>query len=46
MQTARTMNLLQHHVPLSLLLDLVDPKGPESSEIFRKELATPLTRSA
>jgi hypothetical protein len=45
MPTTQAMNLLQHHIPLSLLLDLADPQGPESNEIFRKEAATSVTRS-
>lgn len=31
------MDLLELHVPLSLLLDLADPHGPASSEIFLTE---------
>ena len=29
--------LLDHGVPLSLLVDLVDPHGPRSQEIYRTE---------
>ena len=29
--------LLDHGVPLSLLVDLVDPRGPRSEEIYRTE---------
>ena len=45
MQTVRTMSLLEHHVPLSLLLDLIDPQGPRSAEIFELEGAPTFTRS-
>jgi hypothetical protein len=45
MPTARAMTLLAHHVPLSLLLDLADPEGPSSSEIFYREPPISLTRS-
>jgi hypothetical protein len=45
MPTARAMTLLEHHVPLSLLLDLMDPQGPSSTEIFHREPPTSLTRS-
>jgi hypothetical protein len=31
------MNLLQHHVPLSLLLDLSGSEQPESAEILAEE---------
>lgn len=45
MPTARTMKLLQHHVPLSLLLDLAEPEGPGSTEIFRTETPAAITCS-
>jgi hypothetical protein len=45
MPTAQAMTLLAHHVPLSLLLDLADPDGPSSSEIFRREPPACVTRS-
>jgi hypothetical protein len=44
MPTARAMSLLAHHVPLSLLLDLVAPDGPGSAEIFRREPPATVTR--
>jgi hypothetical protein len=31
------MNLLEHHVPLSLLMDLTGPELPESAEILAEE---------
>jgi hypothetical protein len=31
------MTLLEHHVPLSLLLDLSGPQEPESAEILAEE---------
>ena len=31
------MSMLHEHVPLSLLVDLTDPEGPESSEILATE---------
>ena len=31
------MDLLQEHVPLSLLVDLSDPEGPHSREILESE---------
>lgn len=33
----RVMGLLSEHVPLSLLVDLADPKGPDSDEILKQE---------
>ena len=45
MPTARAMSLLAHHVPLSLLLDLAEPEGPGSVEIFRREPPAAVTRS-
>ncbi|MCW2607284.1 MAG: hypothetical protein JWO60_1977 [Frankiales bacterium] len=36
---ARTHALLCAGVPLSLLLDLVDPRGPRSSELYDAEQA-------
>ncbi len=33
----RVMGLLSEHVPLSLLVDLADPKGPDSDEILKAE---------
>ena len=33
----RVMDLLEEHVPLSLLLDLTAPAGPDSREILRAE---------
>jgi hypothetical protein len=33
----RVMTMLQEHVPLSLLVDLTDPAGPESAEILASE---------
>jgi hypothetical protein len=45
MSTARAMTLLEHHVPLSLLLDLMDPRGPSSTEIFHREPPAVVTRS-
>jgi hypothetical protein len=35
----RTRALLQAHVPLSLLLDLADPSGPDSAGHFVEEPA-------
>ena len=37
------MEMLQEHVPLSLLVDLTDPAGPVSAEILAEEGA-PTTR--
>ncbi|MCW2778184.1 MAG: hypothetical protein JWN17_1909 [Frankiales bacterium] len=34
---ARTHDLLSHGVPLSLLLDLADPRGPRSEELYLAE---------
>jgi hypothetical protein len=31
------MTMLEHHVPLALLVDLTDPGDPESAEIFAEE---------
>jgi len=31
------MTMLEHHVPLALLVDLTDPSGPESAQIFAEE---------
>jgi hypothetical protein len=45
MPTARAMTLLEHHVPLSLLLDLMDPQGPLSAEIFYLEPPASFARS-
>ena len=36
---AAVMALLAEHVPLSLLLDLAPPGGPDSAEIMRSEPA-------
>ncbi len=33
----RVMGMLQQHVPLSLLADLLDPLGPESETILDTE---------
>lgn len=33
----RTEALLAAHVPLSLLLDLLDPRGPHSTDLFAAE---------
>jgi hypothetical protein len=49
------MTLLRHHVPLTLLADLLDPGGPGSREIYnveavaddvRRELASTLAAEA
>jgi hypothetical protein len=37
------MGMLQEHVPLSLLIDLTDAAGPESTEILAEE-GVPETR--
>lgn len=37
---ARTLSLLESGVPLSLLLDLVDPDGPRSHELLTGEVAS------
>jgi hypothetical protein len=37
------MGMLQEHVPLSLLIDLTDTAGPESTEILAEE-GGPATR--
>ena len=34
---AEVMELLRLHVPLSLLMDLVDPQGPRSRELLADE---------
>ncbi len=39
----KVMEMLQEHVPLSLLLDLTEPSGPESEEILAAE-GEPQTR--
>ena len=31
------MTMLEHHVPLALLVDLTDPGGPASAQIFAEE---------
>lgn len=31
------MSLLHEHVPLSLIMDLVEPSGPDSADILRTE---------
>ena len=31
------MSMLEHHVPLALVMDLTDPAGPGSAEIFATE---------
>jgi hypothetical protein len=33
------MTWLRHGVPLTLLLDLLDPAGPASEDLFRSEAA-------
>lgn len=33
----RVMSLLSEHVPLSLIVDLSDPQGPDSKEILSAE---------
>jgi hypothetical protein len=33
----RVMELLEEHVPLSLLMDLVPPSGPDSQDILDTE---------
>ncbi len=33
----RVMNLLSEHVPLSLIVDLSTPEGPDSQEILTEE---------
>ena len=37
MGATSVMTLLNHHVPLSLLCDLLDPDGPGSAEILAVE---------
>jgi len=37
MSDTSVMTLLHHHVPLSLLCDLLDPTGPGSAEILAVE---------
>jgi hypothetical protein len=37
MGATSVMTLLNHHVPLSLLCDLLDPDGPASAEILAVE---------
>lgn len=36
---ARTQALLDGRVPLSLLLDLADPRGPRSAALYQDEVA-------
>jgi hypothetical protein len=36
-QAERVMDLLEEHVPLSLLMDLTAPTGPASREILQAE---------
>jgi len=36
-QAERVMDLLEEHVPLSLIMDLTAPAGPDSQEILRAE---------
>ena len=36
-QAARVMHLLEEPLPLSLLMDLTAPAGPDSREILRAE---------
>ena len=38
----QVMGLLRHGVPLSLLMDLADPAGPDSAAIARSERAAPV----
>jgi hypothetical protein len=33
------MIMLRHHVPIALVVDLVDPEGPRSREIYTYEAA-------
>jgi len=35
--SAHVMDLLARHVPLTLLLDLADPYGPYSSDVYEAE---------
>ena len=35
------MSALRRRVPITLLADLVDPDGPRSHEIYRRELHKP-----
>jgi hypothetical protein len=35
--TEHVMDLLEEHVPLSLLMDLVEPSGPDSHDILATE---------
>ena len=36
------MSALQRGLPITLLADLVDPDGPRSHEIYRREMKTPV----
>jgi hypothetical protein len=36
------MSALQRGLPITLLADLVDPDGPRSHEIYRREMTTPV----
>jgi hypothetical protein len=36
-QAEHVMDLLEEHVPLSLIMDLTAPAGPDSREILRAE---------
>ena len=36
-QAEQVMELLEEHVPLSLIMDLTAPAGPDSQEILRAE---------
>jgi hypothetical protein len=36
-QAEHVMDLLEEHVPLSLIMDLTAPAGPDSREILRSE---------
>jgi hypothetical protein len=42
--SAFVMDLLSRHVPLLLLLDLADPYGPHSTELFEDEGPRALVR--
>jgi hypothetical protein len=46
MTNAPAMRLLEQHVPLSLLWDLLDPAGPRSDEILAIEAAQAFTHLA
>lgn len=38
---APLMSALRRHLPITLLADLVDPDGPRSHDIYRRELKKP-----